>query len=68
MARDYPANERELARISGMSERKLQEFGRVFLAVIAGHLETQPRQIFADTSFEEPHEEPAQGRAQRAER
>ena len=48
MARDYPGNERELARISGMSERKLQEFGRVFLAVIAGHLETQPRQIFAD--------------------
>ena len=54
MARDYPANERALARISGMSTRKLQEFGRVILAVIAGHLETQPRQIFADTSFEEP--------------
>jgi ATP-dependent DNA helicase RecQ len=54
MARDYPSNERELARISGMSERKLQEFGRVFLAVIAGHLQTQPRQIFAETSFEEP--------------
>ena len=54
MARDYPANERELARISGMSARKLQEFGRVFLAVVAGHLETQPRQIFAETSFAEP--------------
>ena len=54
MARDYPANEKELARISGMSARKLQEFGRVVLAVIAGHLETQPRQIFADTSFQEP--------------
>jgi ATP-dependent DNA helicase RecQ len=54
MARDYPANERELARISGVSERKLQEFGRVFLAVISGHLQTQPRQIFAETSFEEP--------------
>jgi ATP-dependent DNA helicase RecQ len=54
MARDYPANERELGRISGMSARKLQEFGRVLLAVVAGHLETQPRQIFADTSFEEP--------------
>ena len=56
---DYPGNERELARISGMSERKLQEFGRVVLAVIAGHLETQPRQIFAATSFEEPAAEPA---------
>ncbi|HVM49377.1 MAG TPA: DNA helicase RecQ [Candidatus Acidoferrum sp.] len=53
MARDYPGTERELAGISGMSARKLQEFGRVILAVIAGHLETQPRQIFADTSFQE---------------
>ncbi len=58
MARDYPANERELGRVSGMSERKLHEFGRVFLAVIAGHLETQPRQIFAQTSFEQPAPEP----------
>jgi ATP-dependent DNA helicase RecQ len=54
MARDYPGNERELGRVSGMSERKLQEFGRVFLAVITGHLEMHPRQIFAQTSFEEP--------------
>ena len=54
MARDYPGNERALARISGVSERKLQEFGRVFLAVIAGHLEMHPRQLFAQTSFEEP--------------
>ena len=63
MARDYPGNERELARISGMSTRKLQEFGRVCLAVIAGHLETQPRQIFAATSFEEPPAKPARSRA-----
>jgi superfamily II DNA helicase RecQ len=54
MAREYPANERELGRISGMSQRKLQEFGRVVLAVIMGHLEMNPRQIFAATSFEEP--------------
>ena len=53
MARDYPVNERELGRIVGMSARKLQEFGRVVLAVIAGHLETHPRQIFAETSFQE---------------
>ncbi|HOF71044.1 MAG TPA: DNA helicase RecQ [Verrucomicrobiota bacterium] len=53
VARDYPASERALARISGMSTRKLQEFGRVLLAVVAGHLETQPRQIFAETSFED---------------
>ena len=53
MAREYPANERELARISGMSQRKLHEFGRVILAVVAGHLHMHPRQIFAETSFEE---------------
>ena len=62
MARDYPRSERDLGRVSGMSERKLQEFGRVFLAVIAGHLETQPRQIFAETSFEEPSARPGQSR------
>ena len=43
------------ARISGMSERKLREFGRVVLAVVAGHLEMQPRQIFAETSFDGPN-------------
>ncbi|HOX59440.1 MAG TPA: DNA helicase RecQ [Candidatus Paceibacterota bacterium] len=62
MARDYPDNERKLGRISGMSARKLQEFGRVFLAVIAGHLETQPRQIFAATSFDRPDAAPAKPR------
>ena len=35
MARDYPANEREFARISGVGEKKLREFGDVFLAEIA---------------------------------
>jgi superfamily II DNA helicase RecQ len=63
MAREYPANERELGRISGMSQRKLQEFGRIILAVVAGHLEMHPRQIFADTSFEEPSV--ASGRSRR---
>jgi len=64
MARDYPGNERALARVVGVSERKLQEFGRVFLAVIAGHLEMHPRQIFAQTSFEAPATAP--GRSRRA--
>ena len=62
MARDYPGNERELARITGVSERKLQEFGRVFLAVIAGHLEMHPRQMFAASSFEEPVAAPSRSR------
>ncbi len=39
MARDYPTNEQEFLQISGVGNRKLQEFGPKFLAVIAGHLE-----------------------------
>jgi ATP-dependent DNA helicase RecQ len=54
MARDYPSSEREFARISGVGEKKLREFGEVFLREIAEHLGTQPRQIFADDSFNTP--------------
>lgn len=39
MARDYPTNEQEFLQISGVGNRKLQEFGPTFLAVIARHLE-----------------------------
>ena len=35
MAREYPASDREFARISGVGEKKLQEFGAVFLVEIA---------------------------------
>ncbi|MGO8838944.1 MAG: DNA helicase RecQ [Limisphaerales bacterium] len=54
MARNYPAGERDFARISGVGEKKLREFGAVFLAEIAGHLQTHPRQMFADDSFAPP--------------
>jgi len=54
MARFYPANERELSRVSGVGDRKLREFGEVFLREIAAHLRSNPRQIFADDSFAEP--------------
>ena len=54
MARFYPASDAEFARISGVGEKKLQEFGTVFLATIAGYLQTNARQIFADDSFAEP--------------
>jgi len=54
MARFYPANEREFSRISGVGEKKQREFGTVFLRTIATHLETNPRQMFADDSFREP--------------
>ena len=52
MARFYPANERELTRISGMGDRKLREFGGDFLREIAAHLRSNPRQMFADDSFD----------------
>jgi ATP-dependent DNA helicase RecQ len=54
MARNYPANERDFARISGVGEKKLHEFGAVFLAEIAAYLQTNARQIFADESFTAP--------------
>jgi ATP-dependent DNA helicase RecQ len=54
MARNYPESERDFARISGVGEKKLREFGEVFLAEIALYLLTNPRQIFADDSFTAP--------------
>jgi ATP-dependent DNA helicase RecQ len=61
MARQYPASESEFARISGVGEKKLREFGAVFLAEIAAHLSANPRQMFADDSFAAPA--PVPGRA-----
>src|SRR5476651_1125742 len=54
MARNYPESENDFARISGVGEKKLREFGEVFLNEIALHLATNPRQIFADDSFNPP--------------
>jgi len=54
MARNYPSNEKEFARISGVGERKLAEFGMDFMAEIAAYLQTNRRQIFADDSFVAP--------------
>jgi ATP-dependent DNA helicase RecQ len=54
MARNYPENENDFTRISGVGEKKLREFGEVFLNEIALHLATNPRQIFAEESFVAP--------------
>jgi ATP-dependent DNA helicase RecQ len=61
MARQYPASEGEFARISGVGEKKLREFGAMFLVEISAHLSANPRQMFADDSFAAPA--PAPGRA-----
>jgi ATP-dependent DNA helicase RecQ len=54
MARFYPAGDREFSRISGVGEKKLREFGAEFIREIAAHLQSNPRQIFADDSFNAP--------------
>ena len=37
MANQYPVDEGELSRISGVGEKKLREFGPAFLAEIIAH-------------------------------
>lgn len=54
MARYYPQNETAFAKISGVGEKKLREFGATFLGEIDTHLGTNPRQMFADDSFTPP--------------
>jgi ATP-dependent DNA helicase RecQ len=54
MARIYPTSDKDFSRISGVGEKKLREFGAVFMAEIATHLQTNARQIFADDSFNAP--------------
>jgi ATP-dependent DNA helicase RecQ len=54
MARLYPASDKDFSRISGVGEKKLSEFGAVFMAEVAAHLQTKARQIFADDSFDAP--------------
>ncbi len=51
MARNYPANESDFTRISGVGEKKLREFGEIFLGEVAAYLQMNARQIFADDSF-----------------
>ncbi len=51
MARFYPSNNAEFARISGVGQRKLEEFGEIFLTEIAAYVQAHPKQIFADDSF-----------------
>lgn len=46
MAREYPVSEGDFRRISGVGERKVQDYGNSFLEEIRGHLQTNPRQSF----------------------
>jgi len=46
MARDYPANENDFRNLTGVGEKKLQEFGAQFMDAITNHLRENPRQSF----------------------
>ncbi len=48
MARDYPQNELELRNISGVGEKKLEQFGAQFTDAIVKYLRENPRQTFLD--------------------
>jgi ATP-dependent DNA helicase RecQ len=49
MARDYPSDTAQFLRISGVGQRKLAEYGEVFLAEIAAFVGANPRQIFGSS-------------------
>jgi ATP-dependent DNA helicase RecQ len=46
MAREYPATEAEFASVRNVGVKKAKDFGQLFLAEIAAHLQTSPRQNF----------------------
>ena len=62
MAQDYPTNEQEFLRVSGVGTRKLKEFGADFLAAIAEYLESNPRQHFSNTPSVQPSKSPLSGK------
>ena len=46
MARQYPGDEVSLLQVPGVGERKLSDYGQVFLAAIGGWLTARPRRRF----------------------
>ena len=54
MARFYPTTNAEFARISGVGQKKLEEFGQQFMKKIAAHLQSNPKQSFANNSAATP--------------
>jgi ATP-dependent DNA helicase RecQ len=63
MARRYPADTDAFSRISGVGEKKLREFGRVFLDEIAAHLRERPRMAFDDAEPAPPAPPPRRAAA-----
>jgi ATP-dependent DNA helicase RecQ len=47
MARQYPTDRAAFLRISGVGEKKLEDFGSAFMTAIAQYLQTNQKQTFA---------------------
>lgn len=54
IARSYPASAPDFLATPGVGERKLTEFGAIFIATVQEWLATHDRQIFADLKPETP--------------
>lgn len=54
MARDLPDNTEVFKRISGVGERKLRDFGKLFIDEIKGYLKENPRAVEKRTSSQSP--------------
>jgi ATP-dependent DNA helicase RecQ len=48
IARQYPTNDDEFRRVSGVGESKLRDFGAAFLDEVRAHLQTNPQLTFDD--------------------
>jgi ATP-dependent DNA helicase RecQ len=58
IARNYPQDDAAFSRISGVGEKKLREFGAIFIEEVAAHLQSNARQVFADDFSTEPSPPP----------
>ena len=54
MAQQYPTTTAEFMRVSGVGEKKLKDFGKMFMDEIAGYLRTTPRKEFATMKAIQP--------------
>jgi len=54
MARQYPTNDDEFRRVSGVGESKLRDFGKAFMDEVRAHLQTNEKLSFSDEPAPSP--------------
>jgi ATP-dependent DNA helicase RecQ len=54
MARQYPTNDEEFRRVSGVGESKLRDFGAAFMSEVRAYLESNDKQSFEAESAPTP--------------